>query len=144
MDLSRPSVFIFGAGATKGGFSDQIVSPPVDADFFQIAHLISEHGTNRLAQQVFREVFLLHQRTGRIGLEEYFRDIEARARIGSFAKAANQPKNWRNRLEQIIELVRRIYIQTTCESKDDSLIPKISKIHKNILAFKTKRHNYHF
>lgn len=131
--IAHPAVFIFGAGATKGAFPKQLVPPPVDLNFFDAAHLLKGHGTNRIARQVLKDVWDLYRRTNGIGLEAYFRDIEARARIGSFAKTANQPKDWRKRVEQITELVRRVYIHTTCDAKGDAMLSKSSPIHQGIL-----------
>ncbi|HLZ16279.1 MAG TPA: SIR2 family protein, partial [Cyclobacteriaceae bacterium] len=62
------------------------------------------------------------------------RDLETRAIIGEFAKTANQPKNWRRRQEDLEELIRRVYVHTTVnDTHTTTVVPKISKIHKNIL-----------
>jgi len=129
----HPAVVIFGAGATKGAFSERVIPPPVDTDFFNISHFIDGHGTQKIARQVLRSVWELYGKTNGIGLEEYFRDIEARAHIGKFAKSTNYPKDWNKRQEQLTELIRRIYIHTTCEAKNKSMVPCKSHVHQVIL-----------
>ncbi len=115
--IAHPAVFIFGAGATTGAFLEKTIPPPVDSNFFDTIHLIEGHGTKRIAQQVLHSVWELYGKTSGVGLEEYFRDIEARARIGKFAKPANQPKDWYKRQEHLTELIRRVYIHTDLPPK---------------------------
>ena len=106
-------VILFGAGATRGALHNRVFPPPVDRDFFDIASQLSGFGTRRLAARVTKEVFGLYQHVSGVGLEDYFRDIEARAEIGEFAKPSNQPKDWARRQSDLEELLRRVFIQTT-------------------------------
>ncbi|HEV2386860.1 MAG TPA: SIR2 family protein [Candidatus Acidoferrales bacterium] len=122
-------VILFGAGATRGALLNRAVPPPVDRDFFDIASQLRGRGTGRLASRVMREVFDLYRHVSGVGLEEYFRDIEARAEIGEFAKPSNQPKNWAKRQADLVELVRRVMVLTTGELGDQE-----SAIHRRILG----------
>ena len=106
-------VILFGAGATRGALRNRPVPPPLDRDFFDIASQLRGRGTGRLASRVMREVFDLYRHVTGVGLEEYFRDIEARAEIGEFAKPSNQPKNWTRRQTDLVELIRRVMVLTT-------------------------------
>jgi SIR2-like protein len=110
----KPRVFIFGAGATRGGLKSQKIPPPIDTDFFSTARQITGHGTQTLARKVLKSVWELYGKTQGIGLEYYYRDIETRANIGAFAKTANQPKNWTQNRKELEELIRRVFIQTSC------------------------------
>lgn len=135
VDVKHPVVFIFGAGASRGGL-DQMpgVPPPVDWDFFDIANQLVGHGTPTLAKRVLTDVWQLYNKTNGIGLETYYRELETRAIIGEFAKTANQPKNWRKRQRELEELIRRVYVHTTVNATKSSTVgPKISNIHKNIM-----------
>ena len=109
---TRKLVILFGAGATRGVLKERIPPPPVDQDFFDIASQISGRGTRRLAARVTRDVFDLYARVSGVGLEQYFREIEARAEIGKFAKSKNKPKDWARRQSDLEELIRRVLIQT--------------------------------
>jgi hypothetical protein len=110
------------------------VPPPLDADFFEIAGQISGHGTLRLARSVLNDVRNLYGRVPGVGLENYYRDIETRARIGSFARSANRPKEWRKYQDDLEELIRRVIIHTTCESKEGRLEPLKSRVHARLLS----------
>src|SRR6266478_3596424 len=134
MKLLHPVVVLFGAGATRGGLKTNIIPPPVDADFFEIAGQIKGHGTPRLARTVLGDVRTLYGKIFDIGLENYYRDIETRARISSFAKSANKPRDWKKRQDNLEELIRRVIIHTTCESKANHLTPVKSTAHTDILT----------
>lgn len=118
MRLSHPVVVLFGAGATRGSLeSSALPPPPVDTDFFEIAGQIKVRGTLRLARRVLRDVRTLYNRFSGIGLENYYRDIETRERISTFAKTANKPKDWKKRRRDLEELIRRVVIHTTCRAE---------------------------
>lgn len=108
--------------------------PPVDADFFEIAGQIKGHGTPTLARKVLGDVWSLYGNLSGIGLENYYRDIETRAKISSFAKSANKPRDWQKRQRNLEELIRRVVIHTTCKSKKGHLTPLKSKSHTKILS----------
>lgn len=132
--INKCSVYIFGAGATKGAFTSEKLPPPVDANFFDTAKIIKGNGTNRLAKTVLGAVWELYQSSSGIGLERYYRDIETRGIIGAFAKTANQPKNWEKRKKDLEDLIRRIFIHTTCRvSQYSKTTPKVSHWHAAIL-----------
>jgi SIR2-like domain len=121
-------VILFGAGATRGALQNRPVPPPVDRDFFDLASQLRGRGTGRLAARVAKEVFGLHRHVSGVGLEEYFRDIEARAEIGQFAKPSNQPKDWARRQSDLEELLRRVFIETTKDLTD-----KERRTHRRVL-----------
>ncbi len=75
----------------------------------------------------------LYSKTSGVSLEKYYRDIETRAAIGRFAKPANQPKDWQRRQTELEELIRRVYIHTTCEAVGNSMKPRVSEMHTRIL-----------
>jgi hypothetical protein len=130
----HPVVLVFGAGATRGSLSanpDQ--PPPLDTDFFDLIGRIKGHGTPILAKRVLKDVWELYRRTTNISLEAYYRDIETRAIIGKFAKSANQPKDWKRRQEDLEELIRRVYIHTTCDTNQAPVAPYTSEFHLKIL-----------
>lgn len=132
--LSHPVVVILGAGATRGAFADKSSPPPpVDTDFFDIAGQLSGHGTREIASRVLKSVWQLYGRTSGISLERYYRDIETRAAILKFAKTANQPKDWARRQTDLEELVRRVYIHTTCDTLKEHITPRTSEDHAKIL-----------
>ncbi len=132
LGVVHPVVIIFGAGATRGGLEGtSSIPPPVDKDFFNISNKIVGHGTGILANRVLSDVFAIYGRANDIGLEKYYRDIETRERIGKFAKSGNKPKDWGKRREDLEELIRRVYIHTTCAGKH--FTPNTSKIHREIL-----------
>ncbi|MGH9700893.1 MAG: SIR2 family protein [Candidatus Acidiferrales bacterium] len=135
MKLKYPVAIIFGAGASRGGLESQTsIPPPVDKDFFDIANQLSGHGTPKLAKRVLNDVWQLYRKTNGVGLETYYRDLETRAIIGEFAKTANQPKDWRKRQKELEELIRRVYVHTTvADTRDSTVQPKKSDIHKSIL-----------
>jgi len=131
--LARPAVFIFGAGATRGAFHDALIPPPVDNDFFDIANQLQGHGTETLARRVLASVWDLYNETRGISLEQYYRDLETREGIGRFVKPPNQPMRWGKRRKELEELIRRVYIHTTCDTSGPSFKPKASEIHQQIL-----------
>jgi hypothetical protein len=133
MNLARPAVFIFGAGATKGGLSNHSVSPPVDTDFFDIANQLDGHGTPTLAKYVLKNVWELYGRTSGIALEAYYRDIETREKIGLFAKTRNKPKDWQRRRKDLEELIRRVVVHTTCDTAHSPHTPRVSQSHQTLL-----------
>src|SRR5712691_4175487 len=108
MDLPRPMAILFGAGATRAAFANLDPPPPVDADFFEIAAQLKGRGTRRLAKQVASDVFELYDRTTGIGLEQYYRDIETRLELSTFTRSKNRPKDWRFRVDELEELIRRV------------------------------------
>ena len=134
MEFLHPVVLLLGAGATRGGLSRNAVPPPVDADFFEIAGQIKGHGTLRLARRVLSDVRNLYRRVPGIGLENYYRDIETRAKIGSFARSANRPKEWDRQKDDLEELIRRVVIHTTCELKNGRFEPLKSAAHTKVLS----------
>src|SRR3989304_1031275 len=99
MDLPRPLVLLLGAGATRGGLSTGGVPPAIDADFFDVARRIQGRGTPRLALKGAKDVFAIYGHVSGIGLEQYYRDIETRWELGTFATSQNKPKDWRARKE---------------------------------------------
>jgi len=136
--FQHPVAIIFGAGASRGGIKDKNVqlNPPVDKDFFDIVKRIKGRCTPILVREVLKTVFELYGRTTGIGLERYFQDIESRNEIAKIAKPKNQPKDWERRIQDLIELIRRIVIQTTAVSKDgqSKLEPLQSDLHRIILG----------
>jgi hypothetical protein len=125
---------IFGAGSTRGGLEKvSNPPPPVDIDFFDIANQLRGHGTPQLARNVLKSAWELYGKTSGISLEKYYRDIETRAAIGRFAKSANQPKDWDKRQRELEELIRRVYIHTTCDTTERPIKPRESEVHKKIL-----------
>jgi hypothetical protein len=133
MELPRPIVVLLGAGATRAAFEIRKPPPPIDNDFFEIAGQIKGRGTGRLAKQVMKDVFDLYQRVTGIGLEEYYRDIEARLELSNFAKSKHRPKDWKERTHRLEELVRRVLIHTTCDFDGGVAKPLVSEIHQPIL-----------
>jgi len=133
MKLPRPLVLLFGAGATRGGFPESLPPPPLDTDFFDIAGQISGRGTRRLARKVARDVFALYGRVSGIGLEQYYRDIETRWELGTFATSQNRPKDWEARKKELEELVRRVLIHTTTDLDDGPAKPRTSPVHQALL-----------
>jgi SIR2-like domain len=135
MKLAHPVVVVFGAGATRGGLRNNKIPPPLDVDFFEIAGQIKGHGTPQLARKVLSDVRTLYGKIFDIGLESYYRDIETRAKISTFAKSANKPKDWKTRQENLEELIRRVIIHTTSKikPKQDHLLPASSPSHADIL-----------
>jgi hypothetical protein len=127
MKLHHPVVLLLGAGATRGGFQDKAIPPPVDADFFEIAGQIKGHGTAKLAGVVLKDVWTLYNRVAGVGLETYYRDIETREKISSFAKTVNKPKDWHKRRKDLEELIRRVVIHTTCEPDEYGHLRPIKK-----------------
>jgi len=86
-----------------------------------------------LARAVLGDVRNLYGSIFGVGLENYYRDIETRAKISSFAKSANKPKDWKQRQENLEEFIRRVVIHTTCKSTDNHLTPVKGKSHATIL-----------
>jgi len=78
-------------------------------------------------------VFDLYRQVSGIGLEYYYRDIEARAEIGHFAKSKNRPKDWVRRQSDLEELIRRVMIHTTCDLDDGSAHVSDSAVHRELL-----------
>lgn len=134
MNLPRPLVILFGAGATRAAFKDRRPPPPLDADFFDIASQITGRGTGRLVRRVTRDVFDLYGRVSGIGLEQYYRDIETRLELSKFAKSKNRPKDWQVRTRNLEELVRRVLIHTTCELDKGVAKPLKSTLHEALMA----------
>ena len=122
----HPLVILFGAGASKGGLNDELLSPPVDKDFFDTANLLKGQGTPKVTKKVLKSIWELYQKTSSIGLEEYYRDIETRAIISRFAKSANKPKNWKNRQSDLEELIQRVCVHTTVDLTKHKPIPRHS------------------
>lgn len=132
---SNPAVLIFGAGATRGGLEGRsFPPPPIDNDFFNISGQLEGHGTSKVVHRVLQSVWELYGKTNGISLEKYYRDIETREVIGTFAKTANQPKNWKARRIDLEELIRRVYIHTTCERERGPFKPQKSRFHRGILS----------
>jgi len=125
---TRRLVLLFGAGATRGALQTRVLPPPVDRDFFDIASQITGRGTRRLAIRVSKDVFDLYRHVSGVGLEQYFREIEARAEIGQFAKPKNKPKDWARRQADLEELIRRVLIQTTSDLSEEE-----RAVHRTIL-----------
>ena len=130
-----PFVLLLGAGASKGGLESHPSSPPIDMDFFDVANSLRGHGTPAIAKRVLRSVWELYRRTSGVGLEEYYRDIETRAAISTFAKPANKPKDWKRRKDDLEELIRRVYIQTTADLSERPPEARESLAHKFILKY---------
>jgi len=103
-------------------------------DFFEIAGQIKGHGTPKLAHAVLEDVWKLYGRLSGVGLESYYRDIETRAKIGSFATTANKPKDWQKRQEKLEELIRRVIIHTTCKEQTGHLKARNSNFHAAIAS----------
>jgi hypothetical protein len=82
---------------------------------------------------VLRTVWDLYARIDGIGLEEYYRDVETRASIGRIAKSVGKPKEWSGRKEDLEELIRRVYIQTTTKEDATGRNPLKSQAHEAIL-----------
>ncbi|MFY9315781.1 MAG: SIR2 family protein [Burkholderiales bacterium] len=132
--FDEPIVVLLGAGATRGAFSQERLPPPIDGEFFAAANQISRHGTPEIAKRVLRSVWTLYGRVEGVGLEEYYRDIETRARISKFAKTANKPKDWSKRTRDLEELIRRVYVETTTDEGKSGRRPRISTFHQSLLA----------
>lgn len=139
LSLKFPAVAIFGAGATRGAFPRSELPPPVDRDFFEIAGQISGRGTRDVARRVLKSVWEIYGRAHSIGLEEYYREVETRARIGSFAKTRNQPKDWIRRRQDLEELIRRVYIHTTADLSMSPAQPHQSPTHERLLRLLKSR-----
>ncbi len=134
MSTRKETVYLLGAGATRGGLEAAASVPsPLDLDFFDIVDLLTEPGTLKLAKTVLKDVWSLYRRTSGISLERYYRDIETRERLNKFAKSANKPTDWGRRRADLIELIRRAIIHTTCDIKKSPAIPRISAAHQDIL-----------
>lgn len=131
-EVSDPCLMLFGAGATRGAFADRSFPPPVDKDFFEIAGRIKGRGTRAFARKVLKSVWELYGKTNNVGLEEYYREVETRARIGSFAKSQNQPRDWAQRTKDLEELIRRVYIQTTVDMTQTPPRPLVSPVHRQL------------
>lgn len=132
-EIKNPCAILFGAGATRGAFPDKSFPPPVDRDFFEIAGLIKGRGTRAVARKVLNSVWELYGRTNNVGLEEYYREVETRARIGSFAKSQNKPQDWERRKKELEELIRRVYIHTTVDLSQSPPRPLKSAVHQQLL-----------
>jgi hypothetical protein len=132
-EISNPCAILFGAGATRGAFEDRSSPPPVDKDFFELAGQIEGRGTRAVARKVLKSVWELYGRTNNVGLEEYYREVETRARIGSFAKSQNQPRDWDRRKKDLEELIRRVYIHTTVDMTQTPPRPLTSPVHQHLL-----------
>ncbi|MFZ2509431.1 MAG: hypothetical protein WAW79_13275 [Steroidobacteraceae bacterium] len=126
-------MMVIGAGVTRGAYKDRVPPPPLDSDFFDVAGQLSGRGTGRLAARVRKDVFELYGQVSGVGLEEYYRDIEARGEIGRFAKSKNRPKDWKKRQSDLEELIRRVLICTTCDMEDGSAKVGPSTDHTSLL-----------
>jgi hypothetical protein len=133
MKLKPPVVVLFGAGATRGGLANSRVPPPLDADFFDVSGRVRGHGTPRLAKVVLKDVWALYKKTSGVGLEAFYRDIETRETIGTFAKTKYKPKDWQKRRRNLEELIRRVAIQTTCDTTHIPHTAIRSQLHLKIL-----------
>jgi hypothetical protein len=130
--IKKQLVVMFGAGATRGAYK-HFPPPPLDRDFFEIAGQLERRGTRRLAVRVLRDVFSLYGRVNGIGLEQYFQDIETRGEIGRFAKSQNKPKDWARRQDDLVELIRRTLLHTTCNLDELPTRVRRSTAHADIL-----------
>lgn len=126
-------VILFGAGATRGALKERLPPPPLDGDFFDVAGQITGRGTRRLAIRVLNDVFAIYGRVSGVPLEQYYREIETRAEIGSFAKSKNKPKDWPRGQHDLEELIRRVILHTTCELHEGPARALKSPIHEEIL-----------
>src|SRR5262245_37561238 len=112
LKLAAPEVVIFGAGASRGALvtsgEERDIPPPVDGEFFSVANRIVKHGIPALAKKVLQSVWDLYGRVEGIGLEQYYREVETRARIGEIAKTVGKPKEWSQRRKDLEELIRRV------------------------------------
>ena len=136
MNFPQPLVLIFGAGATRGGLEGKANPPlPIDMDFFDIAMQLRGHGTSAVARRVQRSVWNLYRKSTGVSLEKYYRDIETRAKIAEFAQTANRPKDWNSKRQDLEELIRRVYIHTTCDTSKQPIKNLESKLHENILEY---------
>jgi hypothetical protein len=131
--LSDPRVVLFGAGASRGGLRNQPIPPPVDGEFFAVANRLTGHGTPKLAKRVLKSVWQLFGKVESIGLEEYYREIETRATIGFIAKSVGKPKDWTTRVEDLEELIRRVYIHTTTREVKGTRVARVSSAHRKIV-----------
>lgn len=86
-----------------------------------------------MTTKVLDDVRSLYRRIPGIGLEHYYRDIETREKLSGFAKTANKPKDWLRRRTNLEELIRRVVVQTTCQSENGRLRPRSSSAHTTIL-----------
>jgi hypothetical protein len=133
MNLPRPMLILFGAGATRAAYEKGDPPPPLDIDFFEIALQITKRGTGYLAKRVAKDVHELYGRVIGVGLEQYFRDIETRDDLAKFAKPPNRPMDWNARRRRLEELIRRVLVQTTCEMSVGPARAKPSRLHQQIL-----------
>lgn len=134
LEFKGPCVLLFGAGATRGALAGRPLPPPVDKDFFEIAGQITGRGTRPVARRVLKSVWELYGTTNNVGLEEYYREVETRARIGRFAKSQNQPRDWNRRRTDLEELIRRVYVHTTVDMAQTPPRPLRSQVHSCLLS----------
>lgn len=134
------TLYILGAGASFGAYGENKIGekpthlPPTDSNFFQISPQIRDRGTGILADEVLRDVYEQYQKTHNISLEAYYRDIETRGEIGTFAKGKHRPKSWTKRQKNLSQLIRRVLIQTTCKLNENGhYVPIPSEILGRIL-----------
>ena len=133
MNLRYPVVVLFGAGATRGALKEAAdPPPPIDIDFFDIAAQIKPDKIHSLAIKVRNAVWKLYGQTHDIGLEYYFRDIDTRKEFQDFAKPGHNPYRWERDKNNLIELIRRIYIYTAL-NHTGKLEPFCSNLHKHII-----------
>jgi hypothetical protein len=127
-------VLIFGAGSTRGAFDrvEDFPPPPIDKDFFIIANQLKGRNTNILAKRVLGEVWKLYGRVDSIGLEQYYRALETRDAVKIFHTTASRQMDWKKRINDLNELIRRVFIHTTC-FMDSKVTPKKSSVHSKIL-----------
>ncbi|MGH9491997.1 MAG: SIR2 family protein [Terriglobales bacterium] len=105
----------------------------MDREFFSVANQLRGHGTPALAKRVLRSVWELYGHVEGVGLEEYYREVETRAEIGQIAKSVGKPKAWSKRRQDLEELIRRVYVETTTTEKDGCRKPLVSVSHQKIL-----------
>jgi hypothetical protein len=98
-----------------------------------VANKLRRHGTPALAKRVLRTVWDLYHRIDGVGLEEYYREIETRAAIGRIAKGVGKPKEWSARKDDLEELIRRVYVETTTQEGSSGRMPTVSQAHRVIL-----------
>jgi hypothetical protein len=94
---------------------------------------ITTRGTGQLAKKVAQNVHEIYDKVIGIGLEHYYRDIETRLELATFAKPANRSMDWSGRKRSLEELIRRILIQTTCDMRTMPAKPIVSTLHRQIL-----------
>ena len=93
--------------------------------------LAEEQGNSQ--SEFIKDVYDIYGKVVGIGLEEYYRDIETRFELSTFAKTQNKPKDWEKRKDDLEQLIRRVLIHTTCEMKNGAAKPRTSELHRSLL-----------